>query len=72
VALEPEFWAALTRIAARRGGTLSALVVAADSGRAPLQPLASALRVLALRAFDPEVQDGPAAQDGGSETATGA
>ncbi len=36
---------------------MSALVSAADGGRGPMQPLASALRVLALRAFDPEAQD---------------
>jgi len=51
VALEQEFWAALTRIAATRGRTLTALVAAADASRAPGQPLASALRVLALREF---------------------
>jgi predicted DNA-binding ribbon-helix-helix protein len=56
VALEPEFWGALTRIAARRDSTLSALVSTADGERVPLQPLASALRVLALRAFDPEAE----------------
>jgi predicted DNA-binding ribbon-helix-helix protein len=56
VALEPEFWEALTRIAARRDSTLSALVSTADGERVPLQPLASALRVLALRAFDPDVE----------------
>jgi predicted DNA-binding ribbon-helix-helix protein len=47
----------LNRIAAQRGHTLSGLVSAADGGRVPMQPLASALRVLALRAFDPEAQD---------------
>ena len=49
VALEEAFWAALARIATARGQTLSALVAATDSARAPGQPLASALRVLALR-----------------------
>ncbi len=48
VALEPEFWAALVRIAAVRGQTLSALVAATDAGREGGRPLASALRVLAL------------------------
>ncbi|MGE0415871.1 MAG: ribbon-helix-helix domain-containing protein [Acetobacteraceae bacterium] len=48
VALEPEFWAALVRIAAVRGQTLSALVAATDAGREDGRPLASALRVLAL------------------------
>jgi len=49
VALENEFWSALIGLAAARGQTLSALVSAADASRAPGQPLASALRVLALR-----------------------
>lgn len=48
VALEPEFWAALVRIATVRGQTLSALVAATDAGREDGRPLASALRVLAL------------------------
>jgi predicted DNA-binding ribbon-helix-helix protein len=49
VALEEPFWAALGRIAVARGQTLSALVAATDAGRGPGQPLASALRVLALQ-----------------------
>jgi predicted DNA-binding ribbon-helix-helix protein len=49
VALENEFWSALSGLAVARGQTLSALVAAADASRAPGQPLASALRVLALR-----------------------
>jgi predicted DNA-binding ribbon-helix-helix protein len=49
VALEEPFWAALLRLAASRGQTLSALVAAADAARLPGQPLASALRVLALQ-----------------------
>jgi len=49
VALEEAFWVALARIAMARGQTLSALVAATDVARAPGQPLASALRVLALR-----------------------
>ena len=48
VALEPEFWAALERLALRRGQTLAGLVVAIDAGREPGRPLASALRVFAL------------------------
>ncbi len=48
VALEPEFWAALEQIAASRGQRLSALVAHTDASRPPGQPLASALRVLAL------------------------
>ena len=49
VALEEEFWSALLLLASTRGQTLSALVAATDAGRAPGRPLASALRVLALR-----------------------
>lgn len=49
VALEEPFWAALLRVAQLRGQTLSALVAATDATREPGQPLASALRVLALR-----------------------
>ena len=49
VALEEAFWTALARIATARGQTLSALVAATDAARGPGQPLASALRVLALR-----------------------
>jgi predicted DNA-binding ribbon-helix-helix protein len=49
VALEPEFWAALTELAAGRGLVLSALVAEVDAGRAAEHPLASALRVHALQ-----------------------
>ncbi len=49
VALEPEFWAVLAAIAARDSQTLSALVAATDRLRDPARPLASALRVAALR-----------------------
>ncbi len=48
VALEPEFWAALERLAAGRGVALSALVAAVDAARTPERPLASALRLEAL------------------------
>jgi predicted DNA-binding ribbon-helix-helix protein len=48
VALEEPFWRALSQIAGARGQTLSALVAAVDAARRPGQPLASALRVLAL------------------------
>ena len=51
MALEAEFWAALARIAERRGCTITALIAGADSGREPGQPLASSLRVLALGEF---------------------
>jgi predicted DNA-binding ribbon-helix-helix protein len=53
VALEQEFWAALMHIAAGRQQTLTALVAAADAERQDGRPLASALRVLALREFFP-------------------
>ena len=53
VALEEEFWAALGHIAAERQQTVTALVAATDARRAAGQPLASALRVLALREFFP-------------------
>jgi predicted DNA-binding ribbon-helix-helix protein len=53
VALEQEFWAALTHIAAQRQQTLTALVAATDAQRDGERPLASALRVLALREFFP-------------------
>ncbi len=50
VALEPAFWAALEALAQRRAVSLSALVAQVDADRAdPSLPLASALRVLALR-----------------------
>jgi predicted DNA-binding ribbon-helix-helix protein len=49
VALEAEFWAALEGLAAARGRTLSALVAESDAARDPSRPLASSLRVLALR-----------------------
>ena len=48
VALEPEFWTALGKLAARRGVAMAALVAAEDSRRDPGTRLASALRVLAL------------------------
>ena len=48
VALEPEFWAALEQLAAARNQRLSTLIAETDAARIPGQPLASALRVLAL------------------------
>jgi predicted DNA-binding ribbon-helix-helix protein len=51
IALEPEFWAVLDRIAARDRITLAALVAQVDAMRAQGdRPLASALRVYALTA----------------------
>lgn len=50
VALEAEFWAALEAVAARRALSLAALVAEVDAARSgPALPLASALRVFALR-----------------------
>ena len=48
IALEPEFWDALADLARRRGQSLTTLVAAVDKQRGADQPLASALRVLAL------------------------
>ena len=50
VALEPEFWAVLERLAANRNSTLAAFIAAIDAVRTPSQPLASSLRVAALAA----------------------
>ncbi len=60
VALEQEFWDALSRIAQVRTQSLSALVAATDADREPNRPLASALRIAAL-----------AGQPAGSGSATG-
>lgn len=49
VALEPEFWMVLGEVAARRGMAVSALVTLIDAERGGERPLASALRVFALR-----------------------
>jgi len=54
VALEQEFWTALAHIAAGRQQTLTALVATADAERGNARPLASALRVMALREFFPD------------------
>jgi predicted DNA-binding ribbon-helix-helix protein len=48
IALEPEFWAALSALAARRKLSLAGLITQIDATRIPEQPLASALRVFAL------------------------
>lgn len=48
VALEPEFWAALERLAERRGLALATLVVEIDGARPPDRNLASAIRVAVL------------------------
>jgi predicted DNA-binding ribbon-helix-helix protein len=49
VALEPEFWEVLRRLAEQRKSSLSQLVTSADNERSAGQGLASALRLLALR-----------------------
>jgi predicted DNA-binding ribbon-helix-helix protein len=49
IALEPEFWAALSALAAAQNLTLVGLVTRIDAERTPQRPLASALRVYALR-----------------------
>lgn len=50
VALERPFWEALERLAAARNEPVSRLVAAIDVNRDPRQPLASALRIVALEA----------------------
>jgi predicted DNA-binding ribbon-helix-helix protein len=52
VALEPAFWEALEAAAARQGIPLAALIAAQDAARAEgEEPLASRLRVFALRGY---------------------
>jgi predicted DNA-binding ribbon-helix-helix protein len=51
IALEEEFWSALSRIADSRGQTVSSLVAEIDAARTGPRPLASELRVLALKWF---------------------
>ncbi len=48
IALEPEFWAALEKLADKRGLRLTALIEAIDRSR-DTPNLSSALRVAALR-----------------------
>ena len=48
LALEPEFWAVLDRMAAERGMSLAAVIGAIDRTRDG-RPLASACRVAALK-----------------------
>jgi predicted DNA-binding ribbon-helix-helix protein len=49
VALEEEFWAVLLQMAQARGQSLAALVAETDSDRGPDRPLASSLRIMALK-----------------------
>ncbi len=53
IALEPEFWAALSRLAAAENNTLAGLISRIDAARTPGQPLTSALRVYALNSSTP-------------------
>ena len=46
ISLEPEFWAAFARVAARRGKTVGALVTEIDAGREG--GLSSAIRLFVL------------------------
>lgn len=48
IALEPEFWAVLDRMAQERGSSLAALIGSIDRARGD-RPLASACRVAALK-----------------------
>lgn len=58
IALEPEFWEALERIAAARGLPIARLVAAIDAGKRG--GLASALRVHVLESLAPPAQkNGP-------------
>ncbi len=50
IALEPEFWEALESSAATQGRNLVTLISEIDSERSADRPLASMLRVHALRA----------------------
>lgn len=50
VSLEPGFWHALTRLAARRGLPVSRLVEAIDAARGSEENLSSALRIAVLEA----------------------
>lgn len=53
VALEPEFWDALERMARTRGIGLTILIARIDASRDPARTLASALRVAALSEWMP-------------------
>jgi predicted DNA-binding ribbon-helix-helix protein len=60
VALEQAFWDVLLTAAAARRQSLSALVAETDTARAEGQPLASALRILALREAGRRTMEPPA------------
>lgn len=48
IALEPEFWAEVERLAKDNGVSLAAVIRAIDEGRAPQSNLASQLRLAVL------------------------
>lgn len=48
IALEPEFWAEVERLAKDNGVSLAAFIRAIDEGRAPQSNLASQLRLAVL------------------------
>ncbi|MBF0865684.1 MAG: ribbon-helix-helix domain-containing protein [Gluconobacter potus] len=56
VALEPEFWTVLDAMAAVRQQSFASLVASLDAARPPERPLASALRVAALRHLQKSIQ----------------
>lgn len=49
IALEAEYWEVLEQLAAARGTSLARLISEVDTERSPDQPLASSLRVYALK-----------------------
>jgi len=53
IALEPEFWDALQRLADTETILLVTLIARIDAERAPTQNLASALRVHVLKSLSP-------------------
>lgn len=69
VALEPEFWAVLDRVAAERGLSHAGLLAWVDETRGR-RPLASACRLLALEAAaDPTLTAGAIGASSGAENA---
>jgi predicted DNA-binding ribbon-helix-helix protein len=63
VALEPEFWAAVDRLASQRGQSLAGFVAYVDRHRKG-KNLASALRLTVLQDLERRVhQDAPAARE---------
>jgi len=52
VALEPEFWSAVERLARAQNEPVSTLVTRVDAGRRVGQGLASALRITILRSLE--------------------